>query len=66
MFFNNPDFDLDHAAPGTLMLAPSPAMMEPLARDYVAMAGMIMGGAPPFVDVIASVSALERRLNASA
>jgi hypothetical protein len=41
-------------------------MMEPLARDYVAMAGMIMGGAPPFVDVIASVSALERRLNASA
>lgn len=33
MFFNNPDFDLDHAVPGTLSLAPSTAMLEPLKRD---------------------------------
>ncbi len=37
MFFNNPDFDLVNAIPGTLTLAPSPAMPEPLERDYDAM-----------------------------
>jgi hypothetical protein len=63
MFFNSPDFDLDHAVPGTLTLAPSVAMLEPLERDYDAMAGMIMGPVPPFAEVIDAVSALERRLN---
>lgn len=65
MFFNNPDFDLDHAVPGTLTLASSPAMLEPVERDYDAMAGMIMGTVPPFADVMDAVSALERRLNES-
>jgi hypothetical protein len=64
MFFNNPDFDLIHAVPGTLTLAPPPAMLEPLERDYDAMAGMIMGAVPPFADVMDAVSALERRVNA--
>lgn len=63
MFFNNPDFDLDHAVPGTLSLAPPSAMLEALERDYNAMAGMIMGAVPPFAEVIAAVSALEGRLN---
>ena len=63
MFFNNPDFDLDHAVPGTLMLVPSRAMTDPLERDDAAMAGMIMGGAPSFADVMAAVLALEQRLN---
>lgn len=63
MFFNSPDFDLDHAVPGTLTLAPSPAMSEALERDYDAMAGMIMGPVPPLADVIDAVAALERRLN---
>jgi len=67
MFFNNPDFDLDHAVPGTLTLAPSPAMPERLERDYYdAMAGMIMGAIPSFADVMDAVSALELRLNESA
>jgi hypothetical protein len=65
MFFNNPDFDLDHAVPGTLTLAPSRPMLEPLERDCDAMAGMIMGAAPRFADVMGVVSALERRLNES-
>ena len=65
MFFNNPDFDLDHAVPGTLTLAPSLAMLEPLERDYAAMAGMIVGIAPPFREVVDVVSALEVRLNES-
>lgn len=63
MFFNSPDFDLDHAVPGTLMLVPSPAMLEPLERDYAAMAGMIVGAVPPFDEVMDIVSALEVRLN---
>jgi hypothetical protein len=63
MFFNNRDFDLDHAVPGTLTLAPSAAMLEPLQRDYAAMAGMIMDAAPPFHAIIDTVSALEARLN---
>ena len=57
--------DLDHAVPGTLTLTPSAAMLEPLQRDYVAMAGMIMGAAPPLDQVMDAVSALERRLNES-
>jgi hypothetical protein len=63
MFFNNRDFDLDHAVPGTLTLTPSAAMLDPLQRDYDAMAGMIMGAAPPFGAIIDTVSALEARLN---
>jgi nucleotidyltransferase AbiEii toxin of type IV toxin-antitoxin system len=63
IFFNSPDFDLDHAVPGTLMLVPSPAMLEPLERDYAAMAGMIVGAVPPFDEVMDIVSALEVRLN---
>ncbi len=63
MFFNSPDFDLDHAVPGTLTLAPSNEMLEPLARDYDAMVGMIMGAAPSFAQAMEAVSALERRLN---
>ncbi len=66
MFFNSPDFDLDHAVPGTLSLAPSPAMLEALERDYHAMAGMIMGLVPSFTKIAEAVSALQRRLNETA
>ena len=65
MFFNSPDFDLGHAVPGTLSLMPSTAMLEPLERDYDAMAGMITGAVPALADVLDAVSALERRLNES-
>ncbi len=63
MFFGRPDLDLAHAVPGTLALAPTPAMFERLQRDYENMAGMIFGPIPAFGDVIASVVDLERRLN---
>ncbi len=63
MFFGRPDFDLVHAAPGTFALAPTPAMLERLERDYQNMAGMIFGPIPGFGDVVASVVDLERRLN---
>jgi len=48
MFFNSPDFDLAHAVPGTLALAPSREMLEPLRRDCAAMSGMVLGRAPLF------------------
>jgi hypothetical protein len=38
-------------------------MLEPLERDYHAMAGMIMGVALPFKEIMDAVSALERQLN---
>ena len=63
MFFNTADFDLDEAAPGTLSLTPSSSMQDALERDYTAMAGMIMGPAPAFGDVMAIIAALEQRLN---
>ena len=39
------------------------SMFERLQRDYENMAGMIIGPIPAFVDIIASVVDLERRLN---
>jgi hypothetical protein len=38
-------------------MVPSPAILGPLERDYHAMAGMIMGVAPPFGEVIDAVGA---------
>lgn len=40
MFFNSPDLDLASATPGQFALTPSDKMLEALARDYTAMAGM--------------------------
>jgi hypothetical protein len=38
-------------------------MLEPLRRDYDAMAGMIFGRIPAFDEIMAAVSDLERRVN---
>lgn len=65
-FFNTPDFDLSHAMPGTLAIAPTDEMLGPLRRDYDAMTGMIFGEVPRFDDVIASIKDLESRTNAAA
>ena len=39
MFFGRPDLDLEHAAPGTFAIVPTPDMRGRLERDYVNMAG---------------------------
>lgn len=65
MFFNSPPLDLASAVPGRFALAPSEAMLADLDRDYAAMSGMIFGTVPDFVSVVASVAALEARLNES-
>lgn len=63
MFFDRPDFDLESAVPGTFTLVPTGDMLNRLQRDYEAMRMMIFGDAPAFNDIIASVTALEARLN---
>lgn len=63
MFFNRPDFNLATASPGTFRLTPAGNMVDALRRDYDAMAGMIIGPAPRFEDVISSIAAIEERLN---
>jgi hypothetical protein len=63
MFFDRPDYDLASAVEPTFALAPHDAMADALARDYVAMSVMVFGAAPPFEAVMASVTALEARLN---
>lgn len=63
MFFNRPPFNLSAATPGSFALTPVDTMRDALRRDYEAMAGMIIGQAPAFDDVIASIASLEKRLN---
>jgi Nucleotidyl transferase AbiEii toxin, Type IV TA system len=63
MFFNSPDLGLDRAVPGTFSLMPTGEMLEPLRRDYGRMVGMIIGDAPGFDAVMASIAALEEELN---
>lgn len=63
MFFNSPDYDLEHAVPGTFSIVPSDGMRDVLRRDYEAMAGMIFGAVPAFDDVMTSVAVLEERVN---
>lgn len=63
MFFNRPDFNLATAAPGGFTLTVIDKMRDALRRDYDAMAGMIIGPVPPFDDAIASIAALEERVN---
>jgi hypothetical protein len=65
MFFNRPDFDLASAAPGTFALKPHEAMVDQLRTDYRAMTGMIFGEPPTLDDVLESIAALERALNAT-
>src|SRR5207249_1910106 len=47
----------------TLSLSPIDEMTEELRRDYGRMAGMIIGNAPSFEDVMESIISLETELN---
>ena len=65
MFFNTPDFDLNEAAQGTWTLAATAPMIDALERDYNAMAGMIVGPASSFPEILDAVARLEKRINAA-
>lgn len=51
------------AGPGGYRLVPEGEMVEQLRRDYDRMRGMIFGEAPAFDAVMASIEAIERRVN---
>jgi hypothetical protein len=63
LFFGSADLGLESAAPGTYTLTPSAAMLDALARDYEAMAGMVFGAVPRLDDVLASTQRLEQIVN---
>lgn len=63
MFFFSADFDLEHSVPGTLEIIPTSEMLPVLERDYRAMAAMIFAEAPPFADIVSSLSRLQESLN---
>ena len=63
MFFNSKDLDLIHATPGSFAITPSAAMIEPLRKDYEAMAGMVFGPLPDFNALLAEIQSLQNRLN---
>lgn len=64
MFFNRPDLGLELAQPGAFTLAPAPAMLDRLHRDYQNMTGMVFGPIPAFEAVLESIRRLEASLNA--
>ncbi|AXA73333.1 hypothetical protein CE205_23375 [Achromobacter insolitus] len=63
LFFGSADLGLDTATYGTFTLVPPPPMREALARDYVAMSGMIFGPLPNIDDVLHAIEELEARLH---
>jgi hypothetical protein len=63
MFFNSTDLDLKSARPGSFALVPTLEMQPALKRDYQAMAGMIFGDVPDFIDVIDEIRQLEHIIN---
>jgi hypothetical protein len=65
LMFRAPDHRYDRAVPGSYRLVPTPDMRAKLAADYQRMTAMIFGTPPAFAEVIASIEALERHLNAA-
>lgn len=63
MFFGSADLGLDAAKPGTYTLVPGAAMRDALAKDYVAMSGMIFGAVPSLDEVLTSVEQLQQSIN---
>lgn len=64
LFFGSVDLGLNMAKRGTFTLMPPEAMHKALLRDYEAMAGMVFQGVPPLVEVLASIEAAARTVNA--
>ncbi|MDP1751302.1 MAG: nucleotidyl transferase AbiEii/AbiGii toxin family protein [Reyranella sp.] len=63
MFFYRSGTGLELAHRGSFRLRPTPAMHDPLAKDYDAMSTMIFGEVPSFATVLESVARAEEHLN---
>lgn len=64
MFFYRSNTGLDQAKRGSFRLQPIDKMVDPLRRDYDAMATMIFGPVPTFEAVLESVARAQELLNA--
>jgi hypothetical protein len=64
LMFRSPDHRYDRAVPGSYRLVPTSDMRTSLATDYARMSAMIFGKAPLFDEVMSSIEALEKHLNA--
>lgn len=64
LMFRAPDHRYDRAVPGSYHLVPTEDMRAELAADYERMSAMIFGTPPAFAEVVASIEALEKYLNA--
>jgi hypothetical protein len=64
MFFYRSNSGLEEAKRGSFRLRPASKMLDPLRKDYDAMATMIIGEVPSFETVLESVGRAEERLNA--
>jgi hypothetical protein len=63
MFFDRPDYDLASAVPGSFAIAPTPKMVDALARDYANTTAMIFGTPPSFDNILGSARQIEQDIN---
>lgn len=63
MFFDRPDLDLASATPGTFAIKPNPNMLDSLRRDYANTTSMILGAAPSFEEILASITEIDAAAN---
>ena len=66
IFFDRKDHRLDLAVPGTLALVPYGPMADLLERDYEATKPMLFGERPTWAEIVATLEAVETRINAPA
>jgi hypothetical protein len=62
-FFGSSWANYDQAKPGTFRLVPPAGRLPALRRDYEAMRDMYLSEPPSFGEVLATLAALERRIN---
>ena len=63
LFFGSAWANYETACPGSFRLLPSDERLPALRRDFAAMRDMYLAQPPSFDEVLATLSALERRLN---
>lgn len=63
VFFKSAWANYDNAKPGSLRLVPNANLAAALRKDYAGMQEMIIGDAPKFDEIIATIEAFEAEIN---
>lgn len=63
VFFKSARTNYEGAKPGSLRLKPNVELTSALRRDYAGMQAMIIGDAPNFDEIIATIEAFETEIN---